>query len=167
MTRTAEETRLEHSWYSGGPNVERWTLKPGQTAVFRAIDHRHRRGRGGRREFDKPIGSVIIGKPGKYRLRYELRFNAWQSKDKTDGRIPGDDDWQGTLSTGITTIGVRERRPEDEPPAFTARLRFHSPDGKPVEAGHVQVQLQSSGRPLLETELTSGPVEVRTARSRL
>jgi hypothetical protein len=142
-------------------NVERWTLKPGQTAVLRAISIGIAADDQATENFEKPIGSVIVGKPGKYRLRYELRFNAWERKGPDgQGRIPGDDDWQGTISTGITTIGVRERRPEDEPPTFTARLRFNSPDGQPVEAGHVQVQVQSRGRPLLETELTSGPVEV-------
>ncbi|MBM4089709.1 MAG: M56 family metallopeptidase [Planctomycetes bacterium] len=155
-----KETRLEHPWYSGEQIIERWTLQPGQTAVFRAIALGIAADDKAANNLDNPIGSVIVGKPGEYRLRYELRFNAWQTKDN-DGRvIPGDDDWRGTLSTGITTIGVRERRPEDEPPAFTARLRFHGPDGKPVEAGHVQVQAQSRSRPLLETELTSGPVEV-------
>ena len=64
-------------------------------------------------------------KPGKYRLRYELRFNAWQRKDKDGQRlIPGDSDWQETISTDITTITIRERQPEDTPPTATARLRF-------------------------------------------
>ena len=100
-------------------------------------------------------------KPGKYRLRYELRFNAWQRKDKDGQRlIPGDSDWQETISTGITTITIRERRPEDTPPTFTARLRFLSPEREPVAAGHVKVQVQSGGRPLLEAQLTAEPLEV-------
>jgi beta-lactamase regulating signal transducer with metallopeptidase domain len=162
VDENGKETRLGHSWYSGWQRVEHWTLKPGQTAVLSAIAVGIAADRETAQKFDKPIGSVIIGKPGEYRLRYELRFGGWERKGRDGQRLaPGDRDFQGTLSTGITTIAVRQRRPEDEPPTFTARLRFQSPDGKPVEAGHVKVQAQSGGRPLLDTELTTGPVEVR------
>ena len=37
VDENGKETRLEHPWYSGEPIIERWTLQPGQTAVFRAI----------------------------------------------------------------------------------------------------------------------------------
>ena len=107
VDENGDETRLGHPWYSGWANIERWTLQPGQTAVFRAIALGIAADEEAANKLDKPIGSVIVGKPGEYRLRYELRFNAWQTKDN-DGRvIPGDGDWQGTLSTGITTIAVR------------------------------------------------------------
>jgi beta-lactamase regulating signal transducer with metallopeptidase domain len=160
VDESGEETRLGRPWYSGWANVERWTLQPGQTAILQAIAFGIAADRESAEKLDDPIGSKIIGPPGKYRLRYELRFNTWKREDENGRPVPGEGDWQGALSTGITTISVRERRPEDEPPTFTARLRFDSPDGKPVEAGQIKVQTQSRGRPLLETEVTTGPVEV-------
>ena len=161
VDESGKETRLGHPWYSGWATIEHWTLKPNQAAVLRTIAVGIAADDAAAKKLEEPIGSVIIGKPGKYRLRYELRFNAWQRKGRKRTSPPGDGDWQGTISTGITTIGVRERRPEDEPPTFTARLRFQSPDGKPVEAGDAKVQVQSRGRPLLEAQLTPGPLEVR------
>jgi len=160
IDESGEETRLGHPWYSGWANVERWTLKSGQAAIFQAIACGIAADKEAAEKLDDPIGSKIIGPPGKYRLRYELRFNAWKRKDENGRPVPGEGDWQGTISTGITTIGVRERRPEDEPPTFTARLRFHSPDGKPVEAGDVDVRVQLRGRPLLETQFSAESVEV-------
>ena len=79
-----------------------------------------------------------------------------------DGKplIPGDNDWQGTLSTGATMIRVRERRPEDEPATFSAQLEFRQPDGQRIEQGEFEVFVQSKGRSLLKGELQLGMLVV-------
>src|SRR5262249_34930980 len=97
---------------------------------------------------------------GQYRLRYDLRFNGWQRTGNDGQPIPGKDDWQGTLSTGATPFTVRERRAEDEPPTFTARLRFVAPDGKPIESGHVDVRRQAGQGSLVQAALKPGLLEV-------
>jgi hypothetical protein len=155
-----KEKTTGHAWYSGWTNVERWTLKPGQVAVIPAINIGIAAEGKGDKEFDHPIGSIVAIKPGKYKLRQELHFNGWQRTDKNGQKIPGKDDWQGTLSTGTVPITVRERRAEDEPPTFTARLRFQSPDGKSIEAGEVKVYRQSGMRLLLKGKLTKGLLAV-------
>jgi hypothetical protein len=160
LDAAGKETALSHAWYSGWAAVERRTLKPGQVAVLSAIDLGIAATAQAEKEFDHPIGGVIAGKPGPYRLRYELRFNSWLRKGKDGQPIPGKDDWQGTLSTGVTALTVRERRAEDEAPSFTARLRFRSADGKPIETGQVEVYRQSGMRSLLKDELKPGPFEV-------
>ena len=115
VDESGKETRLDHPWYSGEPIIERWTLKPRQTAVLGAIAIDIAADDEAAKKLEDPIGSVIIGKPGTYPLRYELRFNAWQTKDEDGRPIPGDGDWQGTISTGISSLSVRQRRPEDAP----------------------------------------------------
>jgi hypothetical protein len=155
-----QETELRHSWYSGWTNCERWTLKPGQVAVLSAINIGIADKGQGDQEFDHPIGSILAVKPGFYRLRHELRFNAWQRTDKNGQPIPGKDDWQGTLSTGLTGITVRQRTAADDPPTFTARLGFRSADGKPIESGDVQVYRQSGMRSLFNGELKAGGLAV-------
>jgi hypothetical protein len=134
VDESGAETRLGHPWYSGWANVERWTLKPEQTAILPAIALGIAADNEAAKKFEDPIGSVIVGPPGKYRLRYELRFNAWERRDR-DGKkvIPGDGDWQGTLSTGITTLRVRSRRPEKEPPRSAARRQADREHGAEQE----------------------------------
>ena len=148
---TGKAKTLGHSWYSGWPTTEHWTLKPGQAAVLAAISVGIAANQKAAGQFDDPIGSVIVGKPGTYRLRYELRFDRLERKDNSGKRIiPGDGDWQGALVTGTTPITVRQRRPEDEPPTFTARLLVQSPRGKTVETGHVEVNVQAGCRSPVE-----------------
>jgi hypothetical protein len=153
------EQQLTHSLYTGWAQVEHWTLKPGQTAILQAITLGIAASNEAARQFDHPIGPVIVGKPGKYRLRYAVRFNAWQRQD-ADGKkvIPGSDDWQGTLVTGDAAITLRERRPADELPTFSGRLEFQTDDGTPIDSGTVKVNVQSNWHPLFDGPLT-GPTQ--------
>ena len=157
IDEAGKETKLAHSWYSGWPRSERWTLKPGQIAVLTCITLGIAGDDEAAKQFDHPIATAIMPKPGKYWLRYELHFGNQKRTDK-DGKqlVPGENDWHGSLSTGATMIRVRERRLEDEPPTFTARLEFRRPDGKRVEQGEFEVFVQSRGRSLLKGELEPG-----------
>ena len=106
-----KESVLTHPWYSGWARVERWTLKPGQVAVLPAIGLGIANAGQNEKAFDLPIGSLVAVKPGLCSLRDELRFNAWQRTGKDGQQIPGKDDWQGTLTTGATSITVRHVPP--------------------------------------------------------
>ena len=47
----------------------------------------------------------------------DLSFGNWKAPKSPGGKaIPGVDDWKGSLSTGIATITVHDRDPEDEAP---------------------------------------------------
>ena len=83
---------------------------------------------------EQPVGPTIIGAAGDFKLRVDLTFNPWRTKSRDGKPIPGPEDWQGHLSTGVATIHVRDRVPEDDPPTMTAKIKFQSPDGKSVEA---------------------------------
>lgn len=154
IDEAGKETQVAHSMYSGWPRTERWTLKPGQVALLSSIALGIAADDEGAKNFDHPIAPAVMPKPGKFWLRYELNFGRIKRTDK-DGKvlIPGENDWQGSLSTGATMIRVRDRRPEDDPPTFTARLEFRQPDGKRVEQGEFEVFVQSRGRSLLKGEL--------------
>jgi hypothetical protein len=160
-----KETQLGHAWYSGWPTMEHWTLKPGQSAVIAAINLGTAADANSAAKFEHPVGPMIIGPPGTYRLRYDIHLGRLQSSSP-DGKtkIPGPGDWQGTLSTGLASITVRPRRPSDEPATFIARLRLQGPDGKPVTAGHVVVRMQSGYQQLLKADLGPQPVEVPKCR---
>jgi beta-lactamase regulating signal transducer with metallopeptidase domain len=160
VDETGNEKPLGRPWYSGWARMDHWTLKPGQSALLPCINVGIAAKQGAR--FDDPIGSVIVAKPGKtYRLRYEVHFDRIQRQDK-DGNVivPGPDDWKGALLTGASSLTVRERRPEDEPPTFTAVLQFESVDGKAIQRGDATVRVQSGGRPLLEGKIKAGALEV-------
>jgi RNA polymerase sigma factor (sigma-70 family) len=159
-----KETPLGHPWYSGWALTEHWMLKPGEAAILPAIDLGIARPGQGDKDFDHPIGGVLAVAPGRYKLRHELRFNAWKRTGADGQPIPGKDDWQGTLATGPVSIQVRERRADDDPPTFTARLRLRGPDGKSVESGQVEVYRQSGMRSLLKGSLRSGSLEVPGCR---
>jgi hypothetical protein len=154
------ETRLGSTWYSGRWLTECWTLKPGQVAVISAIDIGIADVGQLGAAFEDQIGSIVAVKPGTYQLRHEL-FNGWErgTKDKDGKPIPRKD-WLGMLKTGNTPITVRARKAEDDPPTFTARLRFQAADGKPIEAGSVQVYRQSDQSELVKGEIKAGTLEV-------
>ena len=156
-----KETELGHSWYSGWPTMERWKLKPGQSAVIAAIGIGAAADEKSAKKFEHPVGPVVIGPAGTYRLRYDIHLGRLQSTSP-DGKtkIPGPGDWQGMLSTGIASITSRPRRASDEPPTFTGRLRLQAPDGKSVTSGHVEVHVQAGYRELLNAQLGPGPLEV-------
>ncbi|MBI3861904.1 MAG: hypothetical protein HY290_08400, partial [Planctomycetia bacterium] len=154
-----KEKTLEHSWYSGWARVERWTLKPGQSAVLPAISVAVVADREAAEKLEHPVGPTIIGVAGQYRLRIDLSFNKWKRESPGGKTIPGPEDFQGSLSTGVATITVREREPGDDPPTFTARLLFQSPDGKPIAAGEVEVRRQA-GKELAKGEFQAGQFEV-------
>ena len=151
------ETQPAHPEYTGSALSERWTLKPGQVAVLSCITLGIAADDEAAKDFDHPIAAVIMPKPGKYWLSYDLHIKRLQHTDSTlkDGKllILGKSDWQGTISTRATMIRVRERRAEDDPPGFTARLEFRQPDGKRIERGEFEVFVQSKGRSLLKGEL--------------
>ena len=107
VDENGKETRLEHPWYSGW--ADRRTLDARSRVrprFFRGNCRRHRRGRRGRQEVGAsrlaPSSSASRASTG-----YGTNCGSTLGKRKdNDGRvIPGDGDWQGTLSTGITTIG--------------------------------------------------------------
>jgi beta-lactamase regulating signal transducer with metallopeptidase domain len=151
------EKNLSHAWYSGWANMEHWTLKPGQVAVLQAISLGIAADQKAAEKFEHPIGATILGKAGPYRLRYTVGFGGMQRKD-ADGKvaIPGEGDFTGKLSTGVTPITVRERLPEDEPPTFTARLTFIPSDKKVIEGGMVEVRGATGEREPFKGQLTKG-----------
>jgi hypothetical protein len=115
IDEVAKETQVAHSRYSGWPRSERWTLKPGQVAVLTCITLGIAADDETAKNFEHPIAAAIMPQPGKYWLRYELSFGGQKRTDK-DGKqlIPGENDWQGSLSTGATMIRVRARRSDDD-----------------------------------------------------
>jgi hypothetical protein len=155
------EREMRHAWYSGLATMVRWKLKPGQVATLEAITLGVAADEESAKELDHPIGPVVVGKPGTYQLRYALRFGAVQRKGP-DGKVvvPGEDDWTGSLITGLTPLSVRERQPADEPSTFTARLRFRSPQGELVGAGEARVQVQSGGHEVFQGQLSGGELSM-------
>jgi hypothetical protein len=153
------EKALGHSWYSGWARVERWILKPGQVAILSAISLAVVPDKEGAEKLEHPVGPTIVGESGEYQLRVDLQFGNWKRETPGGMTIPGEDDWKGTLSTGIVKVTVRERLPEDEPPTMTARLVFQSADGKPIPAGEVNVR-RASGKELAKGEFEAGLFEV-------
>lgn len=154
-------TVLQHSWYSGWPRIERWTLKPGQIALLSGISLGLAADEEAAKSLTHPVSPVIVRETGPYHLRYALKFGPNGRKDK-DGKDAASNAgiWQGTLTTGAAPITIRERNREDDPPTITGRLQFRTPDGKPVEKGEVQVYVQAGWKSLLKAELESGELAV-------
>jgi hypothetical protein len=115
----------------------------------------------GAEKLEHPVGPTIVGGPGKYQIRYDLRFGQVQRTDK-DGKtvIPGDADWKGALSTGVTTINVRPRRQEDDAPTVKAQIQFRSENGQPVEHGQAEVSTPGGRQPLFKGEFAAGALEL-------
>jgi len=156
-----KETPVTHSWYSGWPRIELWTLKPGQTALLSCITLGIAGTDAGAKEFSHPIAPFVVPDPGKYRLRYELHFGRLQRQDNNGKKIiPREGDWVGTVLTGPAPITVRERVREDEPPTFTGRLEFRGPDGTPAKEGHYEVFVQSGWRSLQKGELKGKAIDI-------
>ncbi len=161
LDEAGKETLLQHSWYSGWPRTELWTLKPGQTAILTGIALGIAGTEASAKEFTHPIAAMIVPEPGRYRLRYELQFGRSQRQDK-DGKklIPRDRDFVGSLTTGLSPITVRERVKEDDPPTFTGRLEFRGPDGKPPRDGHYEIFVQSGWKELKKGDLKGAAIEI-------
>jgi len=161
LDEAGKETPLQHSWYTGLARIELWTLKPGQTAILSGIDLGIAGNDASAKEFSHPIAALIVPEPGKYRLRYELHFGHVQRQDK-DGKqlIPRDEDFAGSLTTGLAPISVRERVKEDDPPTFTGRIEFRGPDGKPPREGSCEVFAQSGWKELAKGALKGAAIEI-------
>lgn len=96
------------AFYTGWDLVRRWSLKPGQIAVLRAIDMGIASDEDGAKAYKDPIAATILAEPGEYGVRYDLRFNGWRRRDPDDNEtIPGKSDWQETLTTGVSPFHVR------------------------------------------------------------
>jgi hypothetical protein len=101
-----KETRLSHAISYGRALQKHWTLKPGQTAILQAMPLGVFADEQAAKKFEHPPGPVVIGQPGRYRLRYDMHLSETTIRKSKDSQqlIPGESDWQGTISTGIATI---------------------------------------------------------------
>jgi len=94
-----KEIMLRDTWFSGEPIMVRWKLKPGEIAELQVL------------------APAIYGtkQPGKYTVRYTIRFNSMQSKDsKGNITFPLKGDWQSELETGEIPLFLRARTPGDD-----------------------------------------------------
>jgi hypothetical protein len=158
---SGKETQLRHPFYSGLALMEHWTLRPGDVAVLSAIPLGIAAKGAADDQFEHPIGAIVSGGPGKYQLRYDLRFGGMRRTDK-DGKqiIPTEGDFAGNLSTGLATITARERRPEDDPPTVNAQIQFRSSEGQPVERGQAEVSTPGGRQPLFKGEFSGSALEI-------
>ncbi len=161
IDEAGNEQELHRGWYTGWATMVRWKLKPAEVAKLEASALGVAADAESAKKSEHPVGPILAGKPGKYQLRYSLRFGSVQRKDR-DGKVlvPGPGDWTGSLTTGLTPLSVRQRRPDDEPPTFTARLRFRWPEGKPADAGEVTVRVQEGGHEVFKGEFSGGVLSV-------
>jgi hypothetical protein len=104
------------SFSTGWSTVRHWTLQPREIAVLRAIDVGVAADEEGAKAYDHPFSGMVFAQPGEYGLQYTLRFGGWRRRSREGEEIPGPDDWQGTLTTGVAPLAVRERGPEDAAP---------------------------------------------------
>ena len=128
------ERQLSQSIYSGIVPMKTWRIKPGQIVSIPSLAIAFSEDSSAK-TFKHPIGPVIEGKSGRYRLRHQL----------------------GERSTGVTELKIRARTKEDDPPEFEAQIQFDAEDGGEFHGGFVEVRPQQGGQPIY-----SGEVETRT-----
>ena len=104
--------QLSGVWYSGLPIMMHWTLDPGDIAELPAADLGVTHDSQKRDDFEHPVGKVIVGEVGDYRLRFEIRLGSIQSRDK-DGKLlfPTEADWVGELKTNWMPLKIEELQP--------------------------------------------------------
>lgn len=88
-----EKVEVKGAWFSGAPIDVAWTLQPGETAQLHVLA--------------PAINS--IDQPGRYTVRYTVRFNSRGSKD-ADGNVifPRPGDYQSEVDTGETPLVLYE-----------------------------------------------------------
>jgi len=147
-------------FFTGWSPMEKWTLQPGEIAtVYTNIGSAllatsRSRGRGAPNAHPESIAQA-----GDYRIQLELNFGNLRTRDGKGNPIPGPDDFQGAIRTGIIPIVVRPRRPEDDPPKFIGRIQFRSTGGDAIQGGTVAVREQA-GEELLKGEFRGATVDI-------
>lgn len=142
-----EEAEGKGTWFSGEPIDVAWTLQPGETAQLHVL---------------APAINTI-DRPGRYKLRYTVRFNSRGSKD-ADGKVifPRPGDYRSEVDTGETPLVLYEpslKVPENsESPASNPEHNVDSPDSEEANAAE-------SAIPVLErnVSLTANKMPLRDA----
>lgn len=160
-----EEQQLGGSWYSGVAIMVRWTLRPGEVAELQASNLAIAADQAALETFEHPVGKGLIATPGKYVIRYTIRLGGIQSRDEAGNVVfPTEEDWQGELATGETTLVVRARTPADDErvrvPTFTGKIEFVGTDGRSIESGTFEVRTASQRSPATKYEVHGGPIDV-------
>ncbi len=146
---TGEKVDVRSTWYSGWPIDVRWVLQPGDVARLYLLTP----------------SVASIDKPGMYTVRYTLRFNSRQKKDK-DGNVifPLAADYKSELDTGEALLFFRERTPEDDerakPPTFTGKVRFVDDQGKTIDAGNFTFSGEIKREDREDIPLRAGAIEI-------
>jgi hypothetical protein len=104
-----QRLRVGHTWYSGMTPTQRETLEPGQTAIF-ASSGLAFIGPGAEVP-GHPVGHRVTAPPGRYTIRFTLRFPDGFSPGPNG--IPRPTDWQGALETATAKLRVEG---QDKPP---------------------------------------------------
>lgn len=96
--------------FTGWAVIRRWTLRPDQVAVLRAMDMLVLWTEPNPEPVTNPAW-YFFAAPGQYGLQYDIRFNGWRrGAGRTEQAIPGPNDWQKSLRTGVAPIEIRDPR---------------------------------------------------------
>ena len=137
------------TWFSGMPIDVRWRLMPGDVAKLNVLSP----------------GLASIKQPGRYTLRYDIRFNGRVAKDGDGNQIfPAKDDWQKVLTTGTVPLFLRARTIEDDdrakPPHFVGKIQFVGEDGQSVPSGTFTFRGEIKHKYHTNRLLKSGPITI-------
>ncbi|MCA9140252.1 MAG: carboxypeptidase regulatory-like domain-containing protein, partial [Planctomycetales bacterium] len=90
---TGEKVEVKSAWISGLPIDVQWTLQPGEIAQLDVLSP----------------GVNSLDQPGKYVIRYSIRFDSRQQHDKDGNRIfPRPGDYDKVLETGATVMYLNQ-----------------------------------------------------------
>jgi hypothetical protein len=159
------ERALQGSWYSGWPQMVRWTLRPGESAELAAANIAVAADEEAIKKFEHPVGKTLIAKPGRYAFRYTIRIGSIQQQDdKGKILLPGEGDWKGELVTGESSVVVRARTAADDladrAANFVGRVEFVGKDGKSINSGSFSVRSAGTQGDPTEIAIHAGPIEV-------
>jgi beta-lactamase regulating signal transducer with metallopeptidase domain len=171
INEAGEEQMVGGSWYTGVPIMVHWTLQPGEVAQLQASNLAVAADQAALDTLEHPVGKSLIAPPGKYTVSYSIRLGNLQSRDEQGNvLIPGQEDWQGSLATGETTLTVRPRAPEDDArerePTFVGKIEFVGPGSRAIESGTFTASTSGQRREPAEYALHAGPIDLADCTTR-
>jgi beta-lactamase regulating signal transducer with metallopeptidase domain/biopolymer transport protein ExbD len=152
-------TKVGGCWYSGWSESKRETLRPGETAVFKASGLAFVKPGDADRP-GHPVAKCVECEPGRYTLQFRLNFPDLHG---TELDLPQPEDWQGTLVTGKHTVHVRAPEPVEEADGGV-RLEFRLAEETPADGLTESTILGSDHRIWLYEEVPLSEEHVKDAR---
>jgi hypothetical protein len=110
INEAGQTQRVTNLWHSGRAVFIHFTLKPAQEAVLDAVSLGIVETDEQVRQSKLPVGNRLVCAPGRYTVRYAIRFGNVVRKDATGKQtVPVEGDWVGTIETGPVSLVVRRQ----------------------------------------------------------